>query len=75
MQKASAPSEEVAVWPCWPLAPEADEAKAEALFWPTAWLDDETPPLPSNLHNQVHTNPADLLLHTSSVSTTAIHAS
>lgn len=44
------PSEEVWVVPVEPSGPDSDELKDEALFCPTAWLDEDTPLLPSNLH-------------------------
>lgn len=45
------PSEEVSVVPVEPLGVDSEELKAEALFWPTASLEDDTPLLPSKLQS------------------------
>jgi len=45
------PSEEVSVVPVEPLGVESEELKAEALFWPTASLEEDTPLLPSKLQS------------------------
>ncbi len=45
------PSDEVSVVPVEPLGVDSEELKAEALFWPTASLEDDTPLLPSKLQS------------------------
>jgi len=45
------PSEEVSVVPVEPLGVDSEMLKAEALFWPTASLEDDTPLLPSKLQS------------------------
>ena len=37
--------------PVEPLGVDSEELKAEALFWPTAWLEEDTPLLPSKLQS------------------------